>query len=53
MNKAQKAFQKLLDCIGNPFFYITLDEIKTIEEKLIDAPAPVVKKEPAKKSGKK
>lgn len=51
MNQAQKAFQKLRESVGVIGFYLNPTEIKAIEEKLVDA--PVVKKAPAKKAGKK
>jgi hypothetical protein len=56
MNQAQKAFQKLKESVGVIGFYLNPTEIKSIEDKLVDAPvqAPkVFKKAPAKKSGKK
>lgn len=53
MNEAQKAFQKLIDGVGNLSFYITTAEVKAIEEKLAVNPAQT-KKQPAKKTtGKK
>lgn len=49
MNDAQKAFAKLIDGVGNAFFYITPAEFLLIDKKLADEPvkAPkVVKKAP-------
>ena len=52
MNEAQKAFRKLIDGVGNAFFYITEKEFLAIDNKLAEEPK-VVKKAPAKKKATK